>query len=70
MIEFIVGYVFGSLSVSFIFGLSIFIYDNAYKQGKRDYTLEVLGVKGVTLSVNPKIDSNQENNSDLCPNPT
>jgi hypothetical protein len=60
MIEFISGYVCGALSVSFIVGLSIFIYDNAYKQGKRDYNSEVLGVKGVTLSVNPKIDSSED----------
>jgi hypothetical protein len=53
MIEFIGGYFCGALSVSFIVGLSIFIYD---KQGKRDYNSEILGVKGVSLSVNPKID--------------
>jgi hypothetical protein len=66
VIEFIGGYICGSLSVSFIVGLSIFAYDNAYKQGKRDYNYnsEILGVKGVTLSVNPKIYISEENNSE------
>jgi hypothetical protein len=58
MIEFIGGYICGALRVSFIVGLSIFIIDNAYNLGKRDFNSEVLGVMGVTLSVNPIKDSN------------
>jgi hypothetical protein len=51
MIEFISGYVCGTLTILFIVGLSILIYDNAYKQGKRDNNAEVLGVEGVSLSI-------------------
>jgi hypothetical protein len=59
MIEFICGYVCWAFSVSFIVGLSIFVYDNAYNLGKRNFNSEILGVKGVSLSVNPKPDSNE-----------